>query len=86
MTESPQCVYPGENNERVGARQTWYVRTNEFRAPKAGEFYLSGAIPHAYKAHNDLAQRYRIMKETTAPPKYIIKDWFKYILVGPVNG
>jgi hypothetical protein len=29
------------------------VKINEFRAPKAGEWYISGAIPEAYIAHSD---------------------------------
>jgi hypothetical protein len=37
-------------------------RTNEFRAPRKGEWYLSGAIPIAYKAPNDLSTEFRIMR------------------------
>ncbi len=35
-------------------------RGSEFRPPKKGEYYLSGARPVAYKAPNDLSQAYRI--------------------------
>jgi len=45
--------------ERAGS---FAVKTNEFRAPKKGEYYLSGAVPFAYKAPNDLSTKYRIMK------------------------
>ena len=37
------------------------VRTYEFRSPKAGEWYLSGAIPTAYRAPNDLSSEFHIM-------------------------
>ena len=42
-----------------------FVRTGEFREPKAGEFFLSGAIPEAYKAPNDLSTSYNIMQLAT---------------------
>lgn len=38
------------------------VRTGEFRAPKAGEWYLSGAIPVGYRAPNDLTTEYHILR------------------------
>lgn len=38
------------------------VHTGDFRPPKAGEYYLSGAIPEAYRAPNDLTSAYWIMK------------------------
>jgi hypothetical protein len=38
------------------------VRTDEFRAPKAGEWYLSGAFPVGYRAPNDLSTEFRIMR------------------------
>ena len=38
------------------------VKTGEFRSPKAGEWYLSGAIPQAYKAKNDLSTPFLILK------------------------
>lgn len=34
--------------------------TGEFRAPKKGEWYLSGAIITAYQAPNDLSTSYHI--------------------------
>ena len=36
--------------------------TGEFRAPKAGEWFLSGAIPEAYYAPNALTTSYHILK------------------------
>lgn len=38
------------------------VKTGEKRNPKAGEWFLSGAIPEAYKAHNDLDTEYHILR------------------------
>jgi len=35
--------------------------TGEFRPPLKGEWYLSGAIPEAYKAPNDLSTAYHIV-------------------------
>jgi hypothetical protein len=36
--------------------------TGEKRAPKRGEWYLSGAIPAAYQAPNDLSTEYHIVE------------------------
>ena len=38
------------------------VSAHEKRAPKKGEWYLSGAIPIAYRAPNDLSQEFHIMR------------------------
>lgn len=47
---------------RVQTKHVRAVRTGEFRAPKKGEWYLSGAEPTAYKAPNDLSSKYHILK------------------------
>lgn len=36
------------------------VNSKEYRCPLKGEWYLSGAIPGAYQAPNDLSQEYWI--------------------------
>jgi len=36
--------------------------TGEKRPPKAGEWYISGAIPEAYRAPNDLSQKHVIAR------------------------
>ena len=36
--------------------------TGEFRKPKKGEYYLSGGIPEAYRAKNDLSMEYYILR------------------------
>jgi hypothetical protein len=38
------------------------VWTGEKREPKKGEWYISGAVPTAYKAINDLTEKYHIAK------------------------
>ena len=38
------------------------VKTGEKRTPRQGEWYLSGAIPNAYIAHNDLTMVYHILR------------------------
>lgn len=47
----------------------YYRATGEFRAPKKGEFFLSGAIPFAYRTENDLNTEYWIMAEVEAEIK-----------------
>jgi hypothetical protein len=37
--------------------------TGEFRAPRKGEFFLSGAIVEAYEARQDMNTKYWIAKE-----------------------
>jgi hypothetical protein len=40
-----------------------FVKNGEFRAPKAGEYFLSGAIPEAYQSDNDLTNtKYHILR------------------------
>jgi hypothetical protein len=42
-----------------------FVKTDEFRNPKKGEYFLSGAIPTVYKAYDNLNQPYWIMRPAT---------------------
>ena len=56
-TIPPTATYEGHGGRR-------YVRTSEHRRPRAGEFYLSGAIPYAYRAPSDLPSSYWICKES----------------------
>lgn len=46
-----------------GLPARWYYRKLGFRAPKKGEWYLSGAIVEAYKAPNDLTIEYMIVEK-----------------------
>lgn len=51
----------------------------EFRPPRKGEFYLSGAIPCAYRAPNDLLTSYRIAIPAEEPPREIRRDGVRYV-------
>lgn len=50
----PQGIFPGEHRNRK------YKATGEFRCPRKGEAYLSGAIVAAYVAPNDIDSPYWI--------------------------
>ena len=56
----PLQLFRGEGMMGYGKR---YVKTGEVRCPKKGELYLSGALPTAYKAPNDLSTKFNIMRE-----------------------
>ena len=58
-------IYP----EFTGQRRL-FVLTGEFRAPKAGEYYLSGAIPEVYLAPVKLANQYHIARPATHAEVY----------------
>lgn len=54
-----------------------FIRTGEKRCPKKGEYYLSGAIPEGYKAHNDMKDVRYILKKVKVervPETYRIID------------
>jgi len=48
--------------------------TGEFRCPKQGEWYISGAIPEAYKAPNDLGIKFHIAKIVLISTQTITTD------------
>lgn len=55
-----------------GARANWqphprirYVKTGEKRPPRAGELFLSGAVPEVYQADSGLTESYHIMRVAT---------------------
>lgn len=50
--------------------------TGEFRPPKKGEWYLSGAIVEAYRALNDLSSSYHIAKIVLIEKREVIKKEF----------
>lgn len=39
-----------------------YAKRHDFRVPKKGEWYLSGAIPEAYQAKGDLSSPYHVVR------------------------
>lgn len=48
--------------------------TGEFRKPKEGEWYLSGAIVEAYQAKNDLNTNFHIAKIVRIESKTIVTE------------
>ena len=44
---------------RKGIAGKW---TGDYRPPRAGEYYISGAIPEVYRAPNDLITPYHIAR------------------------
>ena len=46
-----------------------YAQTGEFRNPKMGEYYLSGAIPEAYRASHNMSVAYNILREVEEIPQ-----------------
>ena len=47
-----------------GMHGVYFYERIAFRAPRAGDFYLSGAIVSAYLAHNDMTQQFAIVRPT----------------------
>lgn len=52
--------------------------TGEFRKPLKGEYYISGAIPEAYQAFNDINDSFHIAKRVEPPARVIWIDGFQY--------
>lgn len=66
----PNGIYFGEFAREYGPKATSvrFVATGEFREPKAGEHYLSGAIVTAYIAPNTLETKYWIARAVRLQP------------------
>lgn len=60
-------------NSRYSRRNVYAEKTGEERCPKKGEWFVSGAIPEAYRAPNDLSQEYHIAKLVRARKRIITK-------------
>ena len=56
---SPEDLYNLEVSDKVGVRA---MATGEMRAPRKGEWFLSGAVVEAYRANNDISIQYNIAK------------------------
>jgi hypothetical protein len=69
-TCTPKKLYRIAN--QFSSKAPLFVMTDEFRAPKRGEFYLSGAIPEVWQAPSDYPEysRYRIMRPATRDEIY----------------
>lgn len=61
----PKGIFPGEGIGSLGLLKdkAKYGATGEYRPPRKGEYYLSGAIVAAYRAPNDLSTAYWIARE-----------------------
>jgi hypothetical protein len=60
--KAPSGLYPGEyigSLTLLKQRDVRYKATGEFRAPRKGEYYLSGAVIQAYRAPNDFSDDMR---------------------------
>jgi len=57
-----RTLYPLANEYRWNSGPRWYVElTGEFRPPRKGEWFISGAaIPEGYQAPSDLTIYYHI--------------------------
>jgi hypothetical protein len=65
--------YPLADRPPTGSKRLLRARwTGEFRAPRAGEWYLSGAIVEAYQAPNDLTSMFHIAELI---PGKVIELW-----------
>jgi hypothetical protein len=54
------------DHKRIGAHKPPFrlvaIKTGEFRQPRAGEWYLSGAIPEAYRAFTNFTREFHIVE------------------------
>ena len=62
-------------NSRYGHREVYAEKTDERRSPKKGEWYISGAIPTAYRAPNDLGMVFWIARLVRVKKQI---DWVRY--------
>ena len=60
--EVKQHEFVSSLDSRFGDRRLMGAKTGEFRAPRAGEWFLSGAIPEGYRAGNNLSGKYHILR------------------------
>ena len=70
MSRAPAGTYRG-GGYSVIAGPGFFRASGEYRAPRKGEFYLSGAIVEAYQAPNDLPSAYWIAQRVPGPPREI---------------
>lgn len=60
---TPKGMFPAAfGSVLIPSKRDYYEATGEFRAPKRGEYYLSGAIVEAYRAPNDYSTPYWIAR------------------------
>lgn len=59
---SPHSVMPHRLEHQYPGGVVRAVMTGQYRPPRAGEWFLSGACPEAYKAVHDLHTAYAILR------------------------
>lgn len=66
--------YPGDRPLHAPKPRFMAVKTGEFRPPRKGEWYLSGAIPEAYQANMDYStsQAYHILRVVEVEHKTVV--------------
>lgn len=47
-----------------GKPRLCFFRVVGYRAPRSGEYYVSGAIPEVYQTRNDLESKYWVVEPT----------------------
>jgi hypothetical protein len=72
----PGELYPVAEGPYRRANEFAALITGEFRNPLKGEYYLSGAIPEAWQAPNNLLTRYHICRIVRIEKRveYIVKS------------
>lgn len=65
--DKPRHRWRGNSDDLHTAKldaRTHFILVGETRPPRRGEWYLSGAIPCAYRAKNNLSASYTIVRPT----------------------
>lgn len=76
-------IYPGASVSGLPVHREWFRWTGEKRAPRAGEYFLSGAIPEVYRASSDLDfVEFHIMERYEPAPGEKIIDGEVYVRKG----
>ena len=57
-----KIVFSWTSSDMRAGRKMRAVRVGAFRAPRAGEWYLSGSSPAAWRAPNDLTHEFHILR------------------------
>ncbi len=70
----PQVFYPLADRYPGPKTQRHAVKAGEFRPPRKGEWYLSGAIVEAYLAPNDLSTPHVIARIVETETVTVIRD------------
>jgi len=87
VSRAPDTSKPFPMGDYPALGRNVYVRYLGYRAPRAGEYYLSGAIVEVWRAPNDLEQAFHVVRPThyarrvsawvqgEAFPSYRLNQW-----------